>query len=148
MPLILVIHVLAAVIWVGGMFFAHQILRPAVQALDPAVRLPLWSRTFARFFPWVWSAVILLPATGYFMMGRWFGFAHAPLFVNLMQGIGIVMILIYLHVFFAPYAQLRRALAAQDLPAAGRAISQIRVLVGTNTLLGLLTIAIAVGGSR
>ncbi len=148
MPLVLVIHVLAAVIWVGGMFFAHQILRPAMQPLEPGIRLPLWSRTFARFFPWVWSTVILLPATGYFLMGRWFGFAHAPLFVNLMQGLGIIMILIYLHVFFAPYARLKRALAANDLPTAGQAISQIRVLVGTNTLLGLLTIAIAVAGGH
>ncbi len=148
MPLVLVIHVLAAVIWVGGMFFAHQIMRPAVQSLEPAVRLPLWSRTFARFFPWVWAAVILLPATGYFLMDRWFGFARAPLFVNLMQAAGIVMILIYLHVFFGPYGRLKRALAANDLAVGARAISQIRVLVGTNTVLGLVTIAIAVAGGH
>ena len=149
MPLVLVIHVLAAVIWVGGMFFAYQILRPAMQSLEPAVRLPLWARTFGRFFPWVWASVILLPVTGYFMIDRWFGgFAAAPPYVNIMQTLGIIMILIYLHVYFAPYRRLKNALAADDLRRAAGAISQIRILVGTNTALGLITIAIAVAGSR
>jgi len=49
------LHVLAAVIWVGGMFFAHMVLRPSAGPLEPAVRLSLWSRVFPRFFFWVFS---------------------------------------------------------------------------------------------
>jgi len=38
------LHVLAAVVWVGGMFFAWMVLRPAaVSALQPPERLMLWS---------------------------------------------------------------------------------------------------------
>ena len=59
------VHVRAAVIWVGGMFFAYMVLRTALGPLDPRQRLELWSPVLPRFFAWVWAAVIALPATGY-----------------------------------------------------------------------------------
>jgi len=34
MVLGLAFHILAAVIWVGGMFFAHMVLRPSAGPLD------------------------------------------------------------------------------------------------------------------
>jgi len=45
------LHVLAALVWVGGMFFAWLVLRPAtVAALDGPARLRLWVEVFRRFF--------------------------------------------------------------------------------------------------
>lgn len=45
------LHLLAALIWVGGMFFAWMILRPAAMAaLDGPARLKLWVEVFQRFF--------------------------------------------------------------------------------------------------
>ena len=52
MPLLIALHLLAAVIWVGGMFFAYMVLRPSAGLLEPAARLPLWQRVFGHFFPW------------------------------------------------------------------------------------------------
>ncbi len=148
MALAITLHILAAVIWVGGMFFAYMALRPvAATLLDPPKRLPLWSQTFAKFFPWVWLAVVILPLTGYWIVFQYMGgFAGARVYVHLMQAIGIIMILIYLHVFFAPYGRLKRAVAAQDWPAGGRALGQIRILIGINLILGLVTVAIAAAG--
>src|SRR6185437_715526 len=51
-PSFLFFHVLSAVVWVGGMFFAHQMVRPSVAPLDAPVRLALWRRIFERFFAW------------------------------------------------------------------------------------------------
>ena len=34
------VHLLAAIVWLGGMFFAHFFLRPAAQTLEPALRSP------------------------------------------------------------------------------------------------------------
>ena len=45
------LHLLAAVVWVGGMFFAVYVLRPAAGPMEPSDRVPLWQRTFAKFFP-------------------------------------------------------------------------------------------------
>jgi uncharacterized membrane protein len=69
----LAFHILAAVIWVGGMFFAFAVLRPAVDPLEPAVRLPLWFRVFSRFFPWVWLCMAALLASGFAMVFLGFG---------------------------------------------------------------------------
>ena len=142
------LHVLSAVIWVGGMFFAYTCLRPtAAQQLEPPQRLTLWAGVFARFFPYVWASVILLPLTGYgLMFAIWNGFAAAPLYVHIMNGIGIVMILIYMHVFFAPYNRLKQAVAIQDWPAGGQKLNQIRILIKINLSLGLIVIGVAAGG--
>jgi len=149
MPYAVTLHIFSAVIWVGGMFFAYMALRPvAANLLEPPLRLPLWSKTFARFFPWVWGAIILLPLTGYWMIFYAFeGMQNVGLHVHLMQVIGIIMIAIFLHVFFAPYARMNRAIAAKDFPAAGRELATIRRLVGINLALGLLTILVATGGA-
>ncbi len=144
MPVAIALHLVAAVIWVGGMFFAYMSLRPAAASMEPAQRLPLWSRTFAGFFPWVWASVVALPATGYWMVFHAFGgLAHAGMYINIMQTLGIIMIMIYLHVFFAPYRRLNRAVAAGDFPVAAKQLAQIRRLIGINLLLGLATVVIA-----
>ena len=38
---LLALHVLGAVLWVGGMFFALMVLRPSLAALSPPQRLDL-----------------------------------------------------------------------------------------------------------
>lgn len=148
MSIALALHVLAVVIWVGGMFFAYMALRPvAASVLEPPQRLTLWNGVFGRFFPWVWAAIIIILGSGYWMLlGPYGGFANAPVFVHLMNGLGLVMMLIFFHVYFAPYQKLRKAIAAQSWSDGGKALAQIRVMVGINTLIGVLTILIAAGG--
>lgn len=148
MSLAISLHLLAAVIWVGGMFFAYMCLRPvAASVLEPPLRLTLWSQVFGRFFPWVWASIVILLATGFWMVFSTFGgFKGSGWHIHAMMTLGIVMMLIYMHVFFAPYRKLKRAVAAEDWPAGAKPLAQIRVLVGINTVIGLVTSAIAVGG--
>ena len=104
----------------------------------------LWSETFERFFPWVWGSVVVLPFTGYWMIFSMFGsFDSTPLYALIMQYIGLAMIAIYLHVFFAPYRRLRRFVADEDFPAAGKQLAQIRKLIALNLSLGLITVILA-----
>jgi uncharacterized membrane protein len=63
-----------------------------------------------------------------------------------MTGMGILMMLIYFHVYFAPFQKLKRAVRAEDWPSGGRQLAQMRMLIGVNLLLGLLTIVVATGG--
>src|SRR5438445_632648 len=143
----LALHILAAVIWVGGMFFAYMVLRPSAGALETAVRLSLWHRVFAKFFPWVWASILALVASGYGMVFLFLGgFRGVGMHVHLMQGTGIVMILIFLHLFFAPWRRFQRAIAAGDLPAAGKSLETIRLLVATNLVLGLITVVVGASG--
>jgi uncharacterized membrane protein len=145
--LALTLHVLSAVVWVGGMFFAHQVLRPASEALDPKSRLLLWSRVLGRFFAWVIVAIVLLLVSGYTMVFAVFGgFGRVGLHINLMQGIGILMMLLFFHLYFAPWRRFRLATAREDWAEGGRQLGQIRVIVTINLLLGLIVVAIGISG--
>ena len=148
MGLAVLLHVIAAVIWVGGMFFAYMFLRPvAASQLEPPARLTLWAGVFGRFFPWVWASIAVILASGFWMIfGVYGGMGSVGLYVHAMLGLGVLMMLIFFHVFFAPYGRLKRAVAAQDWPAGAKALSQIRMLVGINTLIGLTTFAVGAAG--
>jgi uncharacterized membrane protein len=143
----LIVHVLSAVVWVGGMFFALIVLRPAAAALEPGARLDLWLRVFERFFVWVFAAIVLLLASGYAMIfGVYAGFRGIGLHVHIMQAIGIVMMLLFLHLYFAPWRRFRMALARQDQAAAAGQLAQIRMIVTINLFLGLVTVAVGSSG--
>ena len=148
MGIALSLHLLSVVVWVGGMFFAYMALRPvAARLLEPAQRLPLWAQTFARFFPWVWVAVITLLVTGLWMVKSVFGgFGQVGLHIHLMTGIGMLMILLFMHIFFAPYRRMKQALANNDIPEAGKRLAQIRIIIAINLTLGLIVTVIASGG--
>ena len=143
----LALHLLTALIWVGGMFFAIMVLRLAVGELEPPVRAPLWGRVFQKFFPWVWMAVIILPLTGYWMIfAVWGGFANLPIHAHIMHGLGLIMIAVYLHLWFAPYRRFRAALAAEDIPTSGANLNQIRILVTVNLVIGLVNAVVGSTG--
>jgi uncharacterized membrane protein len=140
----LFLHVISDVIWIGGMFLAYMAVRPAaIEVLEPPQRLKLWTGIFRRFFPWVWAAVALILATGFVMMDR---MAAVPLYVVVMTVIGVLMSAIFMHIFFAPFSRLKRAVAAEDWKTGGAALNQIRMLVGINLVLGLINVAVAVLG--
>jgi uncharacterized membrane protein len=145
--LLLIVHALSAVVWVGGMFFAHQVLRPAAASLEPGPRLILWSHVLGRFFAWVFATIVLLLVTGYAMVfGIYGGFGGVGLHVHLMQGIGIVMMLLFFHLYFAPWRRLRAAVARQDWAVGGRQLGQIRTIVTINLVLGVIVVAIGSSG--
>ena len=147
MSIAIIIHVLSAVIWVGGMFFAYMALRPvAANLLEPPLRLPVWRDVFAKFFPWVWLCAVSLLISGYWMAGQLYATSGYPLYVDLMQGLGILMVLLFMYMFFALYRRMKQFIAVGDLPAAGAKLAQIRTIIRTNLILGLVVVAIASGG--
>jgi len=140
---LLALHMLSAVVWVGGMFAAYMCLRPAAGPLEAPQRLALWRRFFAKFFPWVWVSVLLLLVTGYWMMVTSFGgFSHAPLYINLMQTLGLVMVALYAWLFHGPWLKFKHAVDAQEWPVAGAQLNRIRQIIMVNMPIGLIVAAI------
>ncbi len=140
LALLKLVHLLAIVLWVGGMAFAHFFLRPAVQALEPPLRLPLMQRVLQRFLDAAGIAVLAALVTGVALMAIGVRGAH----INTMALLGLLMAAIYGHVRFALYPRLRRAVDAKDWPAGGAAMAQVRLWVGINLALGVLVTAVAV----
>ena len=139
------LHVLAALVWVGGMFFAWMVLRPAaVKALEGPARLKLWVEVFPRFFAWVWVAVVILPIGGVGMLHmRFNGFETAPRYVQIMMGLYLVMTALFIRIQALQLPALRKAVLAEDWPTGAATLGGIRRLVGINLLIGLLLVAIA-----
>ncbi len=147
MGIAIALHVLAAVIWVGGMFFAVYIQRPAANELAADIRVALWARALGRFLPAVWALVAVLLGSGYWMVfAAYGGLAALPLYLSAMHGIGWIMVLLFLHLWFAPYRRFRAALVAGNTPDAGKYLNQIRILVTVNFYIGLINVAIGASG--
>ncbi|MES1932995.1 hypothetical protein T35B1_10311 [Salinisphaera shabanensis T35B1] len=146
MSVLIALHALAAVIWVGGLFFLVGILRPAASSVPLAERLPLLSTAMGRFFLWVWIAIIVLLVTGNTMIFMLGGMAGVPLYIHLMQALGWVMFLLFGHMFFSPWRRVRVALSAGALADALRAMNQLRFFAAINLAIGLLVVVIATGG--
>ncbi|TVT80600.1 CopD family protein [Pseudomonas sp. H3(2019)] len=143
--LIYTLHVLAALIWVGGMFFAWMVLRPAaMKALEGPARLKLWVEVFQGFFVWVWVAVVILPISGVGLIHlRFSGFETAPRYVQIMMGLYLVMTALFIRIQALNLPELRKTVLAEDWPAGAAMLGKIRRLVGINLLLGLLLVAVA-----
>jgi len=65
------IHLLAAMLWIGGMLFVALVLVPATRRLeDPALRTRLIRETGMRFRTVGWIALAVMLATG--LLNLWF----------------------------------------------------------------------------
>lgn len=142
------LHILAIVLWIGGMFFAHFCLRPSVASLDPPVRLKLMHEVLGRFFGYVLVASLLALGTGVWMIGRVArqavqsgGAFSMPPAWTLMAVLGVLMVAIFMHIRFALYKRLSRAVAGADWPAGGAAMASIRTWVGVNLGIGVFIVA-------
>jgi len=138
------LHLLAAVFWVGGMAFAHVVLRPASLPLAPAERLGLWRRVMGRFLPLVGVAVVVLLGSGHAMVALLFeGFGAAPLYVVAKALVAWLMAAIYAVIVLGPARRLFAAVDAGETRAAAAALAILRRLVTTNLLLGTLVVLLA-----
>lgn len=141
------IHLISAIIWVGGMFFAYWMLRPAMENLDLPVRVRLWVSVLERFFSWIWVIVFSQPATGYWMIFHELGgFQHVGLHIIVMQFMGWVMIALFIWVYFVPFRKMKRMVKEELFPEAGMYMLKIRRIVFINLTLGSIVSALAAVG--
>ncbi len=135
------LHLVSAIVWLGGMTFMLYALRPALaEMLAPPQRLPLLAGVLRRFFMLVWAAMVVVLLSGGYLLGH-AGAQAAPLGWHLMAGIGTLMCLIFGHIYFAPYRRLQAAVAAANWPEGGQRAGQIARLVTVNFWLGWLAVA-------
>lgn len=138
------LHVLAAVVWVGGMFFAYLVLRPSLGVLEPNQRMLVHTQVFRRFFRVVWHAMPLSIVTGFAMIFVSFGgMAYVSPRVNIMMGLGLLMSAIFAFIYFGPYKRFQRT---TDKAAMVTSLDTVRKLIGVNLLIGLATIVLGATG--
>ena len=143
------VHVLAIILWIGGMAFAHFFLRPAVAQLEAPVRLRLMHDVLGRFFQAVLVAALLTLASGVWMLGRVAkqvvqsgGNFEMPLAWTVMAAVGVAMVAIFMHIRFVLFKRLGRAVAASEWAAGAAVLAQIRTWVSINLGLGVLVLLV------
>ncbi len=134
------LHLAAGIVWLGGMTFMLFALRPALIAqLQGQARLELLGLVLKRFFAIVLGAIAVLLLTGLHLYGagaKAVGMASIPLGWHLMAGLGLTMILLFGHIYFAGFKGLKRAVDAANWPLAAAKAAQIHKLVVVNFGLG------------
>ena len=147
--LLKLLHLLSIIIWVGGMFFAHFFLRPAVQGLQPPERVKLMHEVLKRFFSVVLVLIVVVLATGVGMIGSVHAMAakvgsqfNMPVSWMVMSILGVVMMAVFGHIRFALFKRLDQAVQAKDWPAGGKALQSIRQWVALNLALGLVIVVV------
>jgi uncharacterized membrane protein len=135
-----VLHLLFAVLWVGGMFFAYFVLRPSLVAIDPPQRMLLHTRVFRRFFVLVWHAMPIMLITGFGMLFLIGGMNLVPWPIHAMAALGVIMSAVFLAIVFGPYRKFRRT---TDRTRMASSLDAIRKLIAVNLVLGLITIILA-----
>lgn len=147
------LHLLAIIVWIGGMVFAHFFLRPSLGTFEPAVRVRLMHAVLGRFFSAVLAAIAVTLVTGLWMIGNVAkqvaqagGHFSMPLEWTIMATLGIIMMLVFGHIRFALYKRLSRATQAADWPAGAAALAKIRISVLVNLGLGVLIVLVTLLG--
>ena len=147
--LIMFIHLVAAMFWVGGIFLVYRVFRPVVLQLEPPQRLTLFLGVFNKFFPWVWLFIVALLVTGYIGMEVAFGgLDSAPWYLVAMEVVGWVMIVLFAWLYFVYFKRFKQQLELMDYAAAGRILHvKMRPIIVTNLFLGVVEAFIGTVGS-
>lgn len=144
--LIKTVHLLSIIVWIGGMAFAHFFLRPSLTVLEPPARLTLMRGVLGRFFSAVMVASLLALGSGVWMLGSLAPGMQVPAAWMFMAVLGVAMVAIFMHVRFALYPRLARAVDASDWPAGGPALASIRAWVALNLAIGVAIVLVTLLG--
>ena len=146
--LVKLIHLVAGILWMGGMAFMLLALRPAAAALlQPPERLMLMASVWKRFFPIVLVSIFALFTTGTNLYTTTFraikattGQGSVPTGWNIMLVAGLLMMAIFAYTYWVAFAKFKKAMAETDWPVAGKAAAQINTAMVVNFTLGWLAI--------
>jgi uncharacterized membrane protein len=157
--IIVFLHVISAVIWVGGMIAMRFAAHFSFQELEPAQRLPRTAQALGNLFKIVAPFVVILIATAVLMAVGW-GFRAAAVdangniiddvaygiyqLVHVKEAIWMVMAMNYGYMVWR-LVKAKKFLALGDMPAAKEMLGMIgKYLVPLNILLGLVAIYMGV----
>ena len=145
--ILLLLHLLGAAMWIGGMATMLLAVRPSLPLIEaPPQRVAFMAAVFARLFAAVAAAIVLLFASGLGLVALRGGWAAAHWSVHAMAALAVLMAAIFVAIRFGPFAALRRAVAAAAWPAGAKCLATIRTLVAVNLALGVAVFAVATLG--
>ena len=148
-------HLLAVIVWVGGMAFVLFCLRPAARVLEPPARIALMHAALRRFLAVVVAAIAVIFVCGVAMVAiAWSAASRAGLRFNMpldwyvMFAVFFVMLAVFVHIRAVVFGRLDAALREQRWADGASALGAIRWEVSANLVLGVfVTVLVRLGGT-
>jgi uncharacterized membrane protein len=148
-------HLLAVIVWVGGMAFTLFCLRPAARVLEPPMRVTLMHAVTRRFIMVVGIAIAVIFVCGVAMVAlAWSTAARAGLRFNMpldwytMIGVFFVMLAVFMHLRGVLLRRLDEAVRAGRWADGAAALDAIRWEISLNLVLGAFVIVfVRLGGT-
>jgi uncharacterized membrane protein len=139
------LHILAIVVWLGGLFCMSVMVSPAGRDLDATAIAFHWQRVLARFFTWAWIALLLIVATGIALVQvRFGGFSNMPALHRANTAIGVPAIALFAYVFLVPWRRYCRSIAKSEWSAAERLLGHVRIVLAIILVLGVVASVISI----
>ncbi len=136
------LHVLSAVVWIGGMIAIRVAVHPALQGIeDPQIRLGKTLQIVGRLFHLVIPFIVILIITAT-LMAVGLGFKGTELYwlVHVKEVIWTVMTINFIYMYIRR-RQAQKLFDAGDLPAAKAKVAPLpNLLLPINTALGIAAI--------
>ena len=148
-------HLLAVIVWVGGMAFMLFCLRPAARVLEPPARIALMHAAIRRFLAVVAVAIAVIFLCGVAMLAMASSTAsraglrfNVPLDWYVMFAVFFVMLAVFVHLRAVVFRRLDAALREQRWADGAVALGTIRLEVSANLVLGVfVTALVRLGGT-
>lgn len=141
------IHVIAVIVWLGGLFLLAVMLGPTAREVDSAASASLWHRLLSRFFVWGSISLAIAVASGIAIVQlRFDGFSGIPAVHRWNMIVGLPAIALFSYAQIGPWRACRRAIAEGDWIAVEHSGSRIRTLFGIVVTLGLVASAASAAG--
>jgi uncharacterized membrane protein len=149
LPIALALHVLAIVLWIGGVGFATMALLPALRHLpDPNDRIALFQAVESRFAPVARASVAVAGATGVYMLFRLDAWSWFTVVADWWLHDMVVVWIIFATLLFLLEPFLLRRLVARAKAAPQATFRRLHQVHWVLLALSLLAIAGAVAGTN
>jgi uncharacterized membrane protein len=149
------VHILSAIVWIGGMLFLPLVIVPATRGVPPAERAALFSVVGRRFRTVGWTCIVLLLVTGTINVSyrvTWDSLLSSALWTStfgltLAAKLSVVAVMLALSVYHDFFLGPRSVLVTRRAPASDEAhgLRRLASRIGrVEAILALLVIALAV----
>lgn len=144
--LIVFLHVLSAIVWLGGMIVMRFAVHYSMQKVDePKIKLGRTLESLKRFFSMVIPSIIILLATAIIMIIA-LGFKGTELYSTVIakEAIWIIMTVVFT-IIYVKRNQAQKAFDKGEFPLAKQKLEPIAsFLIPLNIVLGLIAIYLGV----
>ncbi|MFQ5657263.1 MAG: DUF4149 domain-containing protein [Candidatus Methylomirabilales bacterium] len=141
------LHLLAAVVWIGGMLFLGLVLAPVLRQRPPVERAALVSAVGRRFLKIAWAALAVLLLTGS-ILWAFRGFHLTLVLIAKLALVGVILLLSLVHDFLLGprlVAQLERGGHGEETVRLRR---QVTALARLNALCAVVVLVLGLAMSR